>query len=174
MSNSQSNRTRPAPKSAPPDEPSQTATHCPHRSRLPRPLPLICYTATNIPDNLPLSNPTPTSPTRRPPIKRIAFLLKVKQDKIDEYKAHHRAVWPEMLDALRRTGWRNYSLFMREDGLMFGYFEADEDFAAALEGMSKEDVNERWQELMSPFFELPPGAHPDEMMLELQEVFHTD
>ena len=57
---------------------------------------------------------------------------------------------------------------------MFGYFEADEDFAAALEGMSKEDVNERWQELMAPFFELTPGAHPDEMMLELQEVFHTD
>ena len=93
---------------------------------------------------------------------------------IGEYKAHHRAVWPEMLDALRRNGWRNYSLFMREDGLMFGYFEADEDFAAALEGMSKEDVNERWQELMAPFFELTPGAHPDEMMLELQEVFHTD
>ena len=77
-------------------------------------------------------------------------------------------------DAVRRNGWRNYSLFMREDGLMFGYFEADEDFDAALEGMSKEDVNERWQELMAPFFELPLGAHPDEMMLELQEVFHTD
>ena len=28
-----------------------------------------------------------------------------------------------MLDALRRNGWRNYSLFMREDGLMFGYFK---------------------------------------------------
>ena len=79
-----------------------------------------------------------------------------------------------MLDALRRNGWRNYSLFMREDGLMFGYFEADEDFAAALEGMSKEDVNARWQELMAPFFEIPPGAQPDQMMLELQEVFHTD
>lgn len=79
-----------------------------------------------------------------------------------------------MLDALRRNGWRNYSLFMREDGLMFGYFEADEDFAAALDGMSKEDVNARWQEMMSPFFEIPPGAHPDQTMLELQEVFHTD
>lgn len=122
------------------------------------------------------SLPTPLSNFQLggPPIKRIGFLLKVKQDKIDEYKAHHRAVWPEMLDALRRNGWRNYSLFMREDGLMFGYFEADENFAAALEGMSKEDVNARWQELMSPFFEIPPGAHPDQTMLELQEVFHTD
>lgn len=104
----------------------------------------------------------------------MGFLLKVKQDGIDEYKAHHRAVWPEMLDALRRNGWRNYSLFMRDDGLMFGYFEADDDFAAALAGMSKEDVNRRWQDMMAPFFEIPPGARPDEMMMELQEVFHTD
>lgn len=107
-------------------------------------------------------------------IKRVGFLLKVKRDRIEEYEAHHRAVWPEMLDALRRNGWRNYSLFMRDDGLMFGYFEADDNFAAALTGMSKEDVNLRWQDMMAPFFEIPPGAHPDEMMVELQEVFHTD
>lgn len=107
-------------------------------------------------------------------MKRVGFLLKVKQDRIEEYKAHHRAVWLEMLDALSRNGWHNYSLFMREDGLMFGYFEAEESFAAALEGMSKEDVNTRWQDMMSPFFEIPEGAHPDSMMVELEEVFHLD
>lgn len=112
-------------------------------------------------------------------MKRVGFLLKVKQDRIDEYKAHHRAVWPDMLDALSRNGWHNYSLFMREDGLMFGYFEtgngeAGDTFAAALEGMSKEDVNARWQDMMSPFFEIPEGAHPDAMMVELEEVFHLE
>ena len=59
-------------------------------------------------------------------MKRIAFMLKVKQDKLAEYRAHHMAVWPEMLDALRRTGWHNYSLFLRDDGLLVGYFEAAE------------------------------------------------
>ena len=107
-------------------------------------------------------------------MKRVGFLLKVKQDRIDEYKAHHRAVWPEMLDALSRNGWHNYSLFMREDGLMFGYFEAEDTFAAALEGMSNEEVNKRWQDMMSPFFEIPEGAHPDSMMVELEEVFHLE
>ena len=107
-------------------------------------------------------------------MRRVGFLLKVKQDRIEEYKAHHRAVWPEMLDALSRNGWHNYSLFMREDGLMFGYFEAEESFAAALEGMSKEEVNTRWQDMMSPFFEIPEGAHPDAMMVELEEVFHLE
>lgn len=107
-------------------------------------------------------------------MKRVGFLLKVREDMLDEYKRRHEAVWPEMLDALRRNGWRNYSLFARGDGLLFGYFETDESLAAALDGMANEDVNARWQEAMSPYFEIPPGAPPDRMMVELQEVFHTD
>jgi L-rhamnose mutarotase len=106
-------------------------------------------------------------------MKRVGFLLKVKQDRIEEYKKHHEAVWPDMLDALRRTGWRNYSLFMRPDGLMFGYFEADESFEASLAGMETEEVNLRWQAFMQPYFESTSGR-PDENMVELLEVFHTD
>ena len=45
-------------------------------------------------------------------MKRVGFILKVKQDKIEEYKRHHEQVWPEMLEALRAAGWHNYSLFM--------------------------------------------------------------
>jgi len=105
---------------------------------------------------------------------RVGFLLKVRQDKLQEYTAHHTAVWPEMLDALRRTGWHNYSLFMREDGLIFGYFETPENFQTALAGMSREEINAKWQEFMSPYFENLGGLHPDESMVELEEVFHLD
>ena len=45
-------------------------------------------------------------------MKRIEFLLKVKEDKIEEYKKIHENVWPEMREALKRTGWHNYWLFM--------------------------------------------------------------
>ena len=112
-------------------------------------------------------------------MKRVAFLLKVREDKIEAYKAHHRAVWPEMLAALRRTGWHNYSLFMRPDGTLFGYFETPDSFQAALAGMAQEgiagnDVNARWQAFMAPYFEALGGARPDEMMVELEEVFHLD
>ena len=107
-------------------------------------------------------------------MKRIGFLLKVKADRLDEYKVHHRNVWPEMRAALSRTGWHNYSLFLRDDGLMFGYFETPESFAAALQGMEKEPINARWQELMKPYFEALGGARPDEAMVELEEVFHLD
>ena len=60
----------------------------------------------------------------------VGFLLKVKPHMMDEYKRRHAEVWPEMLAALSETGWHNYSLFMREDGLLFGYVETP-DFDAA-------------------------------------------
>jgi L-rhamnose mutarotase len=107
-------------------------------------------------------------------MKRVGFLLKVKRDKIDEYKAHHQKVWPEMLEALRRHGWHNYSLFMRPDGLMFGYFETPENFEAALAGMAQEEINAKWQEFMAPYFEGVSGAHADEMMQALEQVFFLE
>jgi L-rhamnose mutarotase len=106
-------------------------------------------------------------------MQRAAFLLRVKKDKLAEYKKHHEAVWPEMLDALRRTGWHNYSLFLSDDGLLFGYFEAAESFQAALDGMAKEEINLKWQAFMGPYFEALEGR-PDEGLLRLEEVFHLD
>jgi L-rhamnose mutarotase len=104
---------------------------------------------------------------------RIGFVLKVKAELIEEYKRRHEAVWPEMLDALTRNGWHNYTLFMRPDGTLFGYFETAGSFAEAINGMAAEEINARWQQEMAPFFE---GAdeHADTMMEELAEVFHLD
>ncbi len=107
-------------------------------------------------------------------MKRVGFLLKVRQEKLQEYKEHHKTVWPAMLDALSRNGWHNYSLFSREDGLLFGYFETPVSFQLAISGMSKEEINTRWQEFMSPYFDNLGDQHPDESMLELEEVFHLD
>jgi L-rhamnose mutarotase len=102
-------------------------------------------------------------------MERVCFLLRVKPDRLDEYRARHRGVWPEMLDALRRAGWGNYSLFLRADGLLVGYLET-EDFAAAQAAMDATDVNARWQADMAPFFE----SGPDQGFERLEEVFHLD
>ena len=103
-------------------------------------------------------------------MQRICFLLKVKPAMLDEYKRRHAAVWPEMLEALSRTGWHNYSLFMREDGLLVGYLETD-DFQAAVSRMEQEPVNARWQAEMGPLFEALEGQRPDEAMKPLEQVF---
>ena len=79
--------------------------------------------------------------------------------------------WPEMLAALRETGWGNYSLFLREDGLLMGYLET-EDFERAKSSMAPREVNERWQREMGDFFLQPDGSLPDRAMRPLEEVFH--
>lgn len=104
---------------------------------------------------------------------RVGFLLKVKQDRIAEYKEYHKAVWPAMLQALSETGWHNYSIFMREDGLLFGYLETP-DFERARAGMAEKEVNARWQAEVAPLFEALGGRRPDESFLILEEVFHLD
>jgi L-rhamnose mutarotase len=104
-------------------------------------------------------------------MERVCFLLRVRPDRLDEYRARHRAVWPEMLDALRATGWRNYSLFLDDDGLLVGYLET-EDFDAAVRAMEATDVNARWQAEMAEFFALPSGERPDTGLTRLAEVFH--
>jgi len=105
-------------------------------------------------------------------VERVCFLLRVRPDRLDEYRARHREVWPEMLDALRAAGWGNYSLFLREDGLLVGYLETD-DFAAAQAAMEATDVNARWQAEMAPFFELGDGERPDTGFVRLEEIFHV-
>src|SRR5450432_4211816 len=105
-------------------------------------------------------------------MERICFVLWVKADRLEEYKRRHREVWPEMLSALRETGWNNYSLFLRDDGLLVGYLET-EDFAAAREGMALREVNERWQREMADFFQqaagiLPSRVLPDQAMQPLE------
>lgn len=104
--------------------------------------------------------------------ERVCFQLRVKLERIDDYKAAHAAVWPDMLDALHATGWRNYSLFLREDGLLIGYFETS-DLQAARDGMAATAVNERWQKTMAPFFE-NLDVPADEGFLQLSEVFHLE
>jgi L-rhamnose mutarotase len=104
---------------------------------------------------------------------RYCFLLHVNPDLLDEYRERHRAVWPDMLDALRESGWRNYSIFLRPDGLLVGYVEAD-DLGAAQRAMAATEVNARWQAEMSRFMIGIDGGPPDESLELLDEAFHLD
>lgn len=103
--------------------------------------------------------------------ERVCFTLSVRPDRLAEYRARHRDVWPDMLEALRASGWSNYSLFLREDGLLIGYVESD-DFAAAQRAMEETEANARWQAEMAEFFELPDGARPDTGFERVAEIFH--
>lgn len=106
-------------------------------------------------------------------MRRVCFQLQVKPERIEEYTRRHAAVWPEMLSALKESGWHNYSLFLRPDGLLIGYFETD-SLEAAQAAMDSTEVNSRWQSEMAEFFEDLEGARPDTGFLELVEVFNLE
>jgi L-rhamnose mutarotase len=101
--------------------------------------------------------------------QRSAFVLRVRPDKVEEYVEAHSAVWPEMLDALRAAGIRNYSIF-RADNEVFGYFEAD-DLDAAGRYLDAQDVSRRWQDHMAGLLEerVPEAGPPP-----LEEIFRLD
>jgi L-rhamnose mutarotase len=104
---------------------------------------------------------------------RVCFQLQVRQDRLGEYRERHREVWQDMLEALEATGWRNYSLFVSDTGMVIGYVEC-EDFDASRRAMEETEVNARWQAEMGEFFEGLEGRRPDQGLLLLDEIFHLD
>jgi L-rhamnose mutarotase len=106
-------------------------------------------------------------------VQRVCFRLQVRPDRIEEYTQRHAAVWPEMLRALAETGWRNYSLFLSEDGLLIGYLETP-SLEAAVAGMQAREVNRHWQAEMADFFIDMGDARPDTGFVRLREVFHLE
>lgn len=103
---------------------------------------------------------------------RVCFVSKVRLDRLDEYRERHAAVWPEMLEALRDCGWRDYHLFLAPDGLLVGFVDVD-DYDAAQAAMAQTGINARWQAEMSEFFVADDTA-PDEGMVRLEQVFHLE
>jgi L-rhamnose mutarotase len=101
--------------------------------------------------------------------QRCAFVLRVRPDTIDEYVEAHRNVWPEMLDALRDAGVRNYTIF-RSDNEVFGYFESD-DLARAAAYLEAQEVSTRWQDAMAALLEerVPDAGPPP-----LEEIFRLE
>ena len=106
-------------------------------------------------------------------MSRVCFQLQVRPERMAEYRERHAAVWPEMRDALASTGWRNYSLFFSDSGMVIGYLEC-EDFETAVQAMEQTEVNARWQAEMGEFFVGLEGRRPDEGLVRLDEIFHLD
>lgn len=100
-------------------------------------------------------------------MQRVGLLLRVKPEKIEEYKEIHANVWPELLSELRAAGIRNYSLWLGPDGLEFGYLECD-DWQAACDYLARSEVHTRWQEFMQNYLDSPTdeaaGGQPVQLL----------
>jgi L-rhamnose mutarotase len=104
---------------------------------------------------------------------RVCFQLQVRPDRMTEYVERHRAVWPSMLRAIEDAGRRNYSLFLRDDGLLVGYYETDDD-AASARALASDPRTAAWEAEAAGFFVALPGSRPDQGAPQLTEVFHLE
>ena len=93
--------------------------------------------------------------------QRVCFQLQVDPVRLDEYRERHAAVWPDMLRAIEAPGRRNYSLFLRDDGLLIGYYEVDDDEAAQA-SLANDPRTAPWEAEMAEFFIALDGARPDQ------------
>jgi len=106
-------------------------------------------------------------------MERVCFQLQVRPDRLDEYVTRHGAVWPDMLNAIADAGRRNYSLFLREDGMLIGYYETDDDAASAA-ALAADPRTAAWEAEAAGFFVALPGTRPDQGAPRLTEVFHLE
>ena len=101
---------------------------------------------------------------------RIAFRLRVKPGKEEEYDQAHREVWPDLLRKLKQVGISNYSIFRRRQDL-FLVMEVD-DFEGAWKELDQDPTNKKWQAFMSPLFDVVPDLVPGERFAMMREVFY--
>jgi L-rhamnose mutarotase len=105
-------------------------------------------------------------------VTRVCFQLQVAPELIPAYRERHRAVWPDMLREIHAAGRRNYSLFLRPDGLLIGYYET-ESVLAADKYLAQSSVAADWEADMEKLFAGLPGR-ADQVAVELEEVFHLE
>jgi L-rhamnose mutarotase len=90
-------------------------------------------------------------------MQRVGLLLKVRPEKLAEYRRLHDPIWPELAAELTAAGLRNYSLWLQDDGTEFGYLEC-EDWDAACAYLAQSEVHTRWQEMMQDYLITPTDA----------------
>ena len=110
---------------------------------------------------------------------RYGSVIEVRPEMLGEYKRLHAAVWPGVLDVIKRCNIRNYSIFLRRlpDGkhYLFSYFEyVGADFAGDMARMAADPETQRWWAVCKPCHEPFSDRAPDEWWAGMEEVFHFD
>jgi len=107
-------------------------------------------------------------------VRRLGQVIGVKPDRVEDYERLHAAVWPGVLEAIRRANIRNYSIF-REGNQLFAYFEyVGSDYEDDMAGMAADPVVQDWWKLTDAMQDPRPDRSEGHWWKTIPEVFHTD
>jgi L-rhamnose mutarotase len=109
-------------------------------------------------------------------MQRYGFIIRLRPEKVDEYKRLHREVWPAVLAKITQCNIRNYTIFLREpENLLFSYYEyVGNDIPADMKAMAADPMTRQWWALTDPCQEKLDTAQADEWWAAMEEVFHHD
>lgn len=107
-------------------------------------------------------------------VTRYGSVIKVRPEKLDEYKALHANPWPGVNKMIRECNIRNYSIYYR-DGYLFSYFEyTGKDFEADMQKMAEDSLTQEWWKLTDPCQEPVGSADEGVWWADMEEVYHLD
>ena len=107
-------------------------------------------------------------------MKRYGMVIKVRSEKLQEYRKLHAAVWPDVLKMIAECNIRNYSIY-HKDGWLFSYFEYHgEDFQADVAKMAADETTQQWWAVCKPCQEPLETRAEGEWWANMEEVFHCE
>jgi len=112
-------------------------------------------------------------------MKRYGSVIGVREEKIDEYKKLHAAVWPDVLKMISECNITNYSIYLRKmpDGknYLFSYFEyTGDDYAADCAKMAADETTQKWWQVCIPCQDPLEDRAEGQWWADMEEVFHCD
>ncbi|WP_345762490.1 L-rhamnose mutarotase [Diaminobutyricibacter sp. McL0608] len=107
-------------------------------------------------------------------MRRIASVIGIPAESVDEYERLHAEAWPEVLAALTAGNVRNYSIF-RQGDVLFSYFEyVGDDFDADMARVNDDPATKRWHALTDALQRPLPERADGDRWMPIPEVFHLD
>lgn len=123
---------------------------------------------------------TGKTPVRKPrKVIRVGSAVRVNRKTLDQYIILHRHVWPEVLDRMRRSNIRNYSIYLGEmdDGnlYLFSYLEyVGDDFDGDMQAVADDPASREWWKLTDPLQKRIKNTPTGSQWKPLTEIFHVD
>ncbi|WP_345762075.1 L-rhamnose mutarotase [Diaminobutyricibacter sp. McL0608] len=107
-------------------------------------------------------------------MKRIASVIGLPAESVEEYERLHAHVWPSVLACLSANNVVNYSIY-RYGELLFSYMEyAGSDFDRDMASMAADPVTQEWWAVCMPLQRPVDDRLEGEWWKELPEIFHLD
>lgn len=109
--------------------------------------------------------------------RRLCFTLELKDDPqlIEEYKRHHREIWPEITQSIKEAGVEDMEIYLFGTRI-FMIMEVNEHFS--LEAKAKADQEHprvrEWEELMWRFQRSLPEAKRGDKWLPMDRIFKLE